>query len=379
MERYNRTMKTRLLMGISALLALTGCGEEQVPGPAAADVDAGKAFVQAHCTGCHTLEGGGKTGEIPNLAGQPQEYLVSAMNAYREGSRHHSALQGLISGTSDEHVRNIAAYFAGLPPLPAESPKPPAEDAVYDEGSQIAAACIDCHGMRGQSNTPNVPNLAGQHPMYLIVATQEYASGERDNAEKEAMLSGLDNVDIEKMAMYFAAQAPQPRDPPPFGDPVAGEAQTALCGGCHGPSGVSPDPMVPNLAGQEPHYLVKAIKAYRDHARNHSDMIADKSDAEIEDIAAYYAVQAGASPVSGESELAEIVAKCDRCHGAALGESAMVVPMLYGQKQDYLLRVMKQYRDEQRGNSMMHKMSAGYSDAVLAGIAEYYATHEQPD
>ena len=65
-----------------------------------------------------------------------------------------------------------------------------------DEGSQIAAACVQCHGERGTSNTPNVPNLAGQHPMYLIVATQEYASGERDNAEKEAMLSGLDNVDI---------------------------------------------------------------------------------------------------------------------------------------------------------------------------------------
>mgnify|MGYP001555498190 FL=1 len=40
---------------------------------------------------------------------------------------------------------------------------------------------------------------------------------------------------------------------------------------------------------------------------------------------------------------------------------------------------MRQYREEQRGNSMMHKMSAGYSDAVLAEIAGYYATHSQPD
>ena len=126
-------MKTKLLIALSASLALAGCGEEQAQGPAAVDVDAGKAFVQAHCTGCHTLEGGGKTGEIPNLAGQPQDYLVGAMNAYREGSRHHSALQGLISGTSDEQVRNIAAYFAGLPPLPAEPPKPPAGAAHLRE------------------------------------------------------------------------------------------------------------------------------------------------------------------------------------------------------------------------------------------------------
>lgn len=372
-------MKTKLLMGISALLVLASCGEDRAPQPVAVDIEAGEAFVEAHCTGCHNMDGGGKTGEIPNLAGQPQEYLVSAMNAYREGSRHHSALQDLISSANDEQVRNIAAYFAGLPRLPAEPSKPPAGEAVYGEGSQIAAACVDCHGERGQSDTPNVPNLAGQHPMYLIVATQEYASGERDNAEKEAMLSGLDNVDIEKMAMYFAAQTPEPRDPPPFGDPATGEAQTAVCGSCHGASGVSPDPMVPNLAGQEPHYLVSAIKAYRDDARNHSEMVADKSDAEIEDIAAYYAVQAGASPLSNATEVADIVAKCDRCHGAAIGEATMVVPMLYGQKQEYLLRVMKQYRDELRGNSMMHKMSAGYDDAVLAGIAEYYATHAQPD
>ena len=370
-------MNNKLLFGLPVLLILAGCSEEQSPQPAAADVEAGKAFIQAHCTGCHTMEGGGKTDEIPNLAGQPQEYLVEAMNAYREGTRKHSALKGLISGTSDADVKNIAAYFAGLPPVPAAPAPPPVEDAVYDEGSQIAAACVDCHGERGTSNTPNVPNLAGQHPMYLIVATQEYASGARDNAEKEAMLSGLNNVDIEKMAMYFAAQAPEQRDPPPFGNPVDGEAQTAVCGSCHGANGVSPDPMVPNLAGQEPHYLVSAITAYRDHERNHQDMIAYKSDTEIEDIAAYYAVQAGASTVSNGTEMADIVAKCDRCHGPAIGESTMVVPHLYGQKQEYLLRVMKEYRDEKRGNSMMHAMSAGYSDALLSEIANHYASQQQ--
>ena len=360
-----------------AVALLSACSDEREPAAAAVDIEAGKRFASAHCTGCHTIEGQGKTSEIPNLAAQPAEYLTEALEAYRDGTRKHAALKGLIVGASEADIRNIAAYFASLPAIAAEPA--PVKDKVYAEGGQVAAACIECHGEHGQSNTPNVPNLAGQHPMYLIVATQEYASGGRDNAEKEAMLSGLDNVDIEKMAMYFASQTPEPRDPPPFGDPVAGEAQTAVCGSCHGANGVSPDPMVPNLAGQEPHYLVNAIKAYRDQARNHEDMIADKSDAQIEDIAAYYAVQPGASAVSGNAGVADIVAKCDRCHGAALGENTMVVPRLYGQQQDYLLRVMRQYREEQRGNSMMHKMSAGYSDAVLAEIAGYYATHSQPD
>jgi cytochrome c553 len=242
----------------------------------------------------------------------------------------------------------------------------------------MGAACARCHGERGFSTTPGVPNLAGQHPMYLIIATQEYASGARDNAEKEAMLQGLDNVDIEKMAMYFAAQAPELREPPPFGSPVDGQAQTAVCGSCHGARGVSGDPMVPNLAAQEPNYLVQAITAYRDRKRSHEDMMANKSDAEIEDIAAFYAIQPAGAVIADDARTTEIIAKCERCHGRSLGESSMVVPVLHGQNAEYLLRVMQQYRDGQRGSSTMHKMSAGYNDRILAEIAEYYATHSKP-
>jgi len=367
----------KLLTGTIALLVLAGCGEDREPPAPVIDIEAGKAIVQAECAACHGLDGAGKTAEIPNLAGQPADYLVEAMHAYRADVRHHAALRDLITSLDEPALRNIAAYFAGLPPIPPQ-PALPAGDVAYQEGAEFAAVCVDCHGQRGVSTTPGVPSLAGQQPMYLIVATQEYARGERDNAEKEAMLQNLGNVDIEKMAMYFAAQAPQPRTPPPFGDPAAGEAQTAVCGGCHGAQGVSDDPLVPNLAGQEPNYLVKAIKAYRDHERSHEDMVADKTDAEIEDIAAFYSIQTAGSVVETGAETAEIIAKCDRCHGHAVGESTMVVPVLYGQKEEYLLRVMRQYRDERRGSTMMHKVSAGYSDPVLAEIAEYYATHQSP-
>ncbi len=42
------------------------------------------------------------------------------------------------------------------------------------------------------------------------------------------MLTELDQVDIEKMAMYFASQSAPMREAPPFGDPVAGEADSAI-------------------------------------------------------------------------------------------------------------------------------------------------------
>jgi cytochrome c553 len=364
----------KILTGIVVLLCLGGCSQESEPSKPAVDIDAGKAFAGANCSACHTLDGRGKTAEIPNLAGQPAEYLVNAMHAYREGRRHHAALQDLIAGISEADIRNIAGYFASLPPVET-APAPPEGNEVYQEGAKVAVACTSCHGEKGISNDPGIPSLAGQQPAYLIASTQEYASGSRGHAEKEKMLQGLGEVDIEKMALYFASQAPELRDPPPFGDVQAGEPLTAICGSCHGASGLSQDPMVPNLAGQEPTYLVNAIKAYRSNERSHEDMVTDKSNEEIESIAAYYSVQAASSVTESGEQLDQVIAKCERCHGQALGELVMVVPSLGGQQQEYLFRVMKQYRDDDRGNSMMHKMSFGYSDALLHDIATYYASH----
>jgi cytochrome c553 len=75
------------------------------------------------------------------------------------------------------------------------------------------------------------------------------------------------------------------------GDPVAGRSKAASCAGCHGASGVSANPLWPNLAGQKAAYLVKQLKAFRDGSRKDPTMSAmarPLSDADIEDLAAYY-------------------------------------------------------------------------------------------
>jgi cytochrome c553 len=358
------------LTGFVLALSLAACAPEQEPPPAAVDAAAGEAIVVANCSGCHAPDGRGKTSEIPNLAAQPADYLVNAMHAYREGSRHHAALQELITGFSESDIGSIAAYFSGLPPLQTEE----AAETAYRQGAETAANCTACHGEHGVSTTAGIPSLAGQQPAYLILATLEYANGSRGHAEKAEMLQGLGEVDIENMAMYFAAQAPEPRAAPPFGDPTAGEPLTAICGSCHGARGVSPDPLVPSLAGQEPVYLVKSIKAYRDEERSHEDMVTNRTDAEVESIAAYYSIQAAGSAVEPGDQAGQVIEKCQRCHGRAAGDSNMVVPVLNSQKKDYLLRVMKQYRDGERGSSVMHKMSSGYSNELLEEIASHYAS-----
>ena len=75
------------------------------------------------------------------------------------------------------------------------------------------------------------------------------------------------------------------------GDAAAGKAKSVTCAACHGPAGISPNDLWPNLAGQKKGYLVKQMKAFRDGARNDpmmAPMVAALSDADIENLAAYY-------------------------------------------------------------------------------------------
>jgi len=365
-----------VLFSIVALLMLAACSKEPAPSKPAVDLEAGKAIAKATCAACHGMDGRGEGKNIPNLAAQPADYLIDALHAYKDGRRHHAALRDMAQGMSEADIRNIAAYYSSQPPLKttADTQSSQLDESTYEEGGEIAKVCAGCHGENGHSTTPGVPSLAGQQPAYLIVSTQEYASGSRGHVEKKAMLQGLKKLDIEKMAMYFASQQPVAHKAPPFGDPVKGEPLSAGCGECHGARGISHDPLVPSLAGQDPTYLVEAIKAYRDHKRKHEEMMADKTDQEIEDIAAYYAVQTSKAAADQSASVQELAAKCDRCHGSALGKTSMVVPSLNGQNEEYLVKVMKAYRGGDRGSSMMHKMSADYSDETIEEIARYYAS-----
>ena len=75
------------------------------------------------------------------------------------------------------------------------------------------------------------------------------------------------------------------------GDAEAGKAISAACVACHGPEGISPQDIWPNLKGQKAAYLVQSLKAYRDGTRDNAIMegiSAGLSDADIENLAAYY-------------------------------------------------------------------------------------------
>ena len=75
------------------------------------------------------------------------------------------------------------------------------------------------------------------------------------------------------------------------GDAEAGKAKSVTCAACHGGQGISPTGIWPNLAGQKAEYLVAQMKAFRDGPRENaqmSPMVANLSDEDIANLAAYY-------------------------------------------------------------------------------------------
>jgi cytochrome c553 len=272
-------------------------------------------------------------------------------------------------------LRNVVAYYASQPPVAAASEKDAQQASLLEKGKALAAACVKCHGAEGNSRTPGIPSLAGQQPHYLVTAVQEYHRGERRTAPMEKILRDVSRRELESLALYFASRTPAQRPAPARGDPKAGEPQTAMCGGCHGPNGVSRDAATPSLAAQDPQYLVKSIRAYRT-SRQHWGMqrfVAGLSDKDIDNISAFYAVQQSRPADSVPSSARELAAKCDRCHDAE-DTPKTVTPILRGQDKDYLVMALRAYRDDKRESSTMHRMSVIYSNAIIDDIASYYAS-----
>jgi cytochrome c553 len=69
------------------------------------------------CQACHGASLLGKD-QAPRLAGQGEAYLASQLAAFKSGRRHDpsGAMNGVAATLSDEEIRSVAGYLAGLAP-----------------------------------------------------------------------------------------------------------------------------------------------------------------------------------------------------------------------------------------------------------------------
>jgi cytochrome c553 len=294
-----------------------------------------------------------------------------------------------------------------------------AVEGNVDAGEAKAAMCGACHGATGISPSPTYPNLAGQKDAYIIKQLTDFKSGARTDMMMAPMAANLSEQDMADLAAYFSVQkrsnakaaATGDSSAPATaaaagsvevitstgakaiyaGDVKAGQNKSAMCASCHGADGNSPIAIYPKLAGQSASYIAKQLADFKSGDRVDpvmAGMVAALSEQDMNDIAAYFAVQ---KQTAGTAEGSDIgrklyfggdakkgVTACIACHGVnGKGMAQAGFPGLAGQNADYLKKQIASFRDGSRANdrsSMMRNIAIKLSDSDIDELVKYMSS-----
>lgn len=133
---------------------------------------------------------------------------------------------------------------------------------LASEGRTSAGFCANCHGEGGISRYPEVPNLASQHPAYLLRQIEAFRSGKRKNDFMEGLMRLLKEREQAAIALHFASSPAKPSAAAPGPRAQQGAALFAkICARCHQDDARGTE-QVPRLAGQQPEYLRSNLRRY---------------------------------------------------------------------------------------------------------------------
>lgn len=172
---------------------------------------------------------------------------------------------------------------------------------------------------------------------------------------------------------------------------------TKVCVTCHDADGNSTIPGNPKLAGQGAVYTYKQLTDFKGSVGRRPErlspimnsMAIGLNDADMKNLAAYYAAQPRTFDVARNPETVELARKlyrggdtgkgipaCAACHGPAGHGIPKQYPRLSGQFANYTDTQMKSFRSGERGNDrneMMRTIASRMSDLEIAALADYIA------
>ena len=155
-----------------------------------------------------------------------------------------------------------------------------ASAAFCADGKSLYAACIACHGARGEGvAATGAPNIAGGAQWYVERQLKAFASGERGRQPGDTFGAAMGAAGVTlasdkeraTVAAYVAALPPV--------QAVASAANAngrnyfnAICSACHGSNGLGNETLgAPRLAGVEPKYLERQLAAFKSGRRGGRD------------------------------------------------------------------------------------------------------------
>ena len=172
----------------------------------------------------------------------------------------------------------------------------------------------------------------------------------------------------------------------PAADVVAGKAKAELCSGCHGEDGISQTDNIPSLAGQPDQFIQWQLIFFRSGARKSEQMqpiVEQINNDDIRNLGAYFASLAppkATKPdddpdLSQKGAQAAVGRRCASCHTDTFA-GTKAVARLAGQREEYLLKAMHDYKAGVRsggGMAAMADVAYPLSEEEITALAHYLA------
>ena len=186
--------------GACALAAAFACF---IPQPAHADAAAGQQKAQV-CIACHGADGKSSNPMYPVLAGQPRQFLVSALFQFREGKRKNEQMSPFAANLTNADLNDLAAYFSAQA-FPAPARQTPPDKAAAGKALTEKNNCVACHGatLQGQQH---IPRIAGQHMDYLRTQLTGFKASTRADPDgtMTSAAQALSAQDIDILGDYLS-------------------------------------------------------------------------------------------------------------------------------------------------------------------------------
>jgi cytochrome c553 len=170
-------------------------------------------------------------------------------------------------------------------------------------------------------------------------------------------------------------------------DLAAGAAKAQVCFACHGPGGNSQTAETPSIAGQPDGFLQWQLVFFRGGRRTSPVMqpIAESlKDDDIRNLAAFFAAQKAvpaAAPGAADDAMMKKAPgllranRCAACHKDDFS-GTQATPRLAGQREDYLLKALREFKGGTRSGGAMAAMMevvAPLADDDLRALAHFLA------
>ncbi len=168
-------------------------------------------------------------------------------------------------------------------------------------------------------------------------------------------------------------------------DVAAGKEKAEMCVACHGEGGISQIENIPSLAGQPDQFMQWQLVFFRAGTRKNEQMqpvVEPLNNEDIRNLGAYFAslTPPKAKPdekpdLSAKGAQAAAGRRCASCHTDNYA-GGKAVPRILGQRQDYLLKALRDYKSGARsggGMAAMASVAFSLSEEEIEALAHYLA------